>query len=72
MYLYKKSLTIILEAEPPIKHIYPSVSRVEQGTRMLNLNPYKQDWLSHIEVKQHHFEAVAQFRRSREELEKSR
>ncbi|KAJ3916204.1 ALIX V-shaped domain binding to HIV-domain-containing protein [Lentinula edodes] len=54
MYLYKKSLTIILEAEPPIKHIYPS------------------DWLSHIEVKQHHFEAVAQFRRSREELEKSR
>ncbi|GAW07406.1 pH-response regulator [Lentinula edodes] len=54
MYLYKRSLTLILEAEPPIKHIYPS------------------DWLSHIEVKQHHFEAVAQFRRSREELEKSR
>lgn len=26
MNLYKKSLTIILEANPPIKHVFPSVS----------------------------------------------
>ncbi|KAJ3836346.1 BRO1-like domain-containing protein [Lentinula raphanica] len=33
---------------------------------------YPSDWLSHVEAKQYHFEAVAQYRRSREELEKSR
>ncbi|KAJ4464583.1 BRO1-like domain-containing protein [Lentinula aciculospora] len=54
MNFYKNSLSVILDANPPIRHLYPS------------------DWLSHIEAKQYHFEAVAQYRRSREELEKSR
>ncbi|KAE9407729.1 BRO1-domain-containing protein [Gymnopus androsaceus JB14] len=54
MNLYKKSLTIILEANPSIKHVFPS------------------DWLAHIEAKQYHFDAVALYRKSREELESSR
>ncbi|KAJ3987962.1 BRO1-like domain-containing protein [Lentinula detonsa] len=54
MDLYKQSLVVILEASPPIRHIFPS------------------HWLAHIEAKKYHFEAVAQYRRSREELEKSR
>ncbi|KIK63137.1 hypothetical protein GYMLUDRAFT_242199 [Collybiopsis luxurians FD-317 M1] len=54
MDLYKKALTTILEATPPIKHIFSS------------------DWLAHIEAKRCHFEAVAYYRKSREELEQSR
>ncbi|KAF9069239.1 BRO1-like domain-containing protein [Rhodocollybia butyracea] len=54
MHFYKKSITSILEASPPIKHVFPS------------------EWLAHMEAKQYHFEAVAQYRKSREELENSR
>ncbi|KAJ7284953.1 BRO1-like domain-containing protein [Mycena rebaudengoi] len=51
--LYRSSITVIQDASPPIKHLFPS------------------DWLSHIEAKMYHFEAVSQYRQSLGELEAS-
>ncbi|KAF9267708.1 BRO1-domain-containing protein [Marasmius fiardii PR-910] len=50
------------------QHAFDAVNDANPPVRQL----FPTDWLAHIEAKQHHFDAVAQYRKSREELEGSR
>ncbi|KAG7452534.1 BRO1-domain-containing protein [Guyanagaster necrorhizus] len=47
-----------------------SISAIRDASPLVK-SVFPTDWLAHIEAKQHHFEAVAQFRKSVEELENS-
>ncbi|KAG7089614.1 hypothetical protein E1B28_011280 [Marasmius oreades] len=67
---FKNSLISKLAASTSVlyQHAFNAINDARPPVKQL----FPTDWLAHVEAKQHHFDAVAQYRKSREELEASR
>ncbi|KAJ3482919.1 hypothetical protein NLI96_g6648 [Meripilus lineatus] len=68
---YGESRKRMLEASPNAKRLLPPVCRMGPRSHHFAFTSL-QDWMSHLEAKQLHFAAVAQYRKSIDELESNR
>ena len=69
--LYGAAYDAFAEASPSAKRLLPSVNFIYYFSVPASpfANESFQDWLPHIQVKSLHFQAVAQFRKSMDEIE---
>lgn len=58
-------------SKSPVHKIFPSVGRLLTVNRLAHA-VHGQRWIPHLKIKQYHFEAAAQFRRSMDDSENAR
>ncbi|RSH85698.1 pH-response regulator protein palA/rim20 [Saitozyma podzolica] len=63
---------VIAKLSMKVSEYYKSALTAANGTNTPSAGFFPANWIAHITIKQHHFEAAAQYRLSKEDLEKAR